>query len=294
MRYSLLALALLIGAAPAVMGQSAAHRYEPLEVGYEWEYEDVFGPYPDRPYVSRLERWVILADTLIEGRRYFVDERQSYTVRFGVGGVHQGPVLSLIRFDEARAHLVRWDGTADVDFGLACPLNAASGSVVECVGGFQMLVAQEGARKSFSDFIGLHYISYYRRDVGMESDGGEDLMTRLYYARVGPAESFGTPRFMSAVAAEPRPAGSDTVIGDAYPNPAREVFAVSIQSAIPGRAEVDAFDLLGRHVATATRSVGMGRERLEMQSASWAPGLYLLRVRLPDGSTSTRRVVRAD
>lgn len=271
---------------------TAPQRYEPLQVGYAWEYQAEFNSLPNRPYQSRLERRAILADTVIEGRRYFMDERQSFTVTLDGEEDYQSPTVLLVRFDPDRAHLVRWDGEADVNEGLACPLDAPFDGAVDCADGLPWSVFGGGGYKSFYDAVGAEYGVSYQRDVGLIEEGGDYVLMRLYYANVG-AASFGTPRFVREVGAEPV-AASVQHVGQAYPNPARESVAVTVRSNVPGWATLDAFDLLGRRVATEQAEVGGKGGTLELNSASWAPGLYLLRIRLPDGTTGTRRIVRAN
>jgi hypothetical protein len=297
-RYYLLAASILLllagpdrTRAQGVTESSSA--FEPLAVGFEWEYEAYFGSLPNRPYWSRLERRAIVGDTLIEGRLYFVDQRQRFTDHFH-GPVYEGPSTALVRFDPDRQHRVRWNGEADVPDGLGCPLDAANGSVVVCAGALQMQATRNGDHLGFADLVGAEHGASYLRGVGRDREGNDYVTMRLFYAAVGDA-SFGTPRFVSAVSTEDvhgDPAVSSA--GAPYPNPMMEgAVSIPLYSRTPGTVTVDVYDGLGRHVVQTSHRASGGRGAVALDGSSWAPGLYTLRLHFPDGEVDVRRVVRA-
>lgn len=89
-------------------------------------------------------------------------------------------------------------------------------------------------------------------------------------------------------------AASGLALSAPWPNPARAGVHTSIQSALPVEAELSAWDLAGRRVATVFQGRVLGRHAVQWDArdergAPVAPGVYLLR--LSDGRTTTSRRV---
>ena len=72
-----------------------------------------------------------------------------------------------------------------------------------------------------------------------------------------------------------------------YPNPSADSFFIS-GNVLP--AEISCHNAVGQ--LFALRSTAAGAGALQVHTAGLAPGLYVLRLRLPDGQVLTRRIVR--
>ncbi|WP_460503753.1 T9SS type A sorting domain-containing protein, partial [Hymenobacter agri] len=72
-----------------------------------------------------------------------------------------------------------------------------------------------------------------------------------------------------------------------YPNPSADALYIS-GNVLP--TEIRCQDMLGQQVALTATAAGAGALRVE--TAGLAPGLYVLRLRLPDGQVLTRQIAR--
>ncbi|GAB3824178.1 T9SS type A sorting domain-containing protein [Hymenobacter jeollabukensis] len=90
----------------------------------------------------------------------------------------------------------------------------------------------------------------------------------------------------AAVAQHQAPAWS------AYPNPAADAITVSAEVPTAGAVGLELRDALGRPVRQQTLRTAAGSLRETLDLRGLAAGLYILRVTLPDGSVSSRQVVR--
>lgn len=77
-----------------------------------------------------------------------------------------------------------------------------------------------------------------------------------------------------------------------YPNPATETARINISSGINGEADITVNDLGGRQLLQQTIKISYGTAETEIPVSSLKPGIYLIRVRLQDGSTITAKLVR--
>lgn len=95
----------------------------------------------------------------------------------------------------------------------------------------------------------------------------------------------------AAVLGRPETVGGMTVtVG---PNPAREALRVTLQLARPTDATVEVFDLLGRQVSQHRLAVTTAPTPLDLDTAGWAPGPYLVHIKAGDArETRTVTVVR--
>lgn len=88
------------------------------------------------------------------------------------------------------------------------------------------------------------------------------------------------------------PAEAAEPIWSLYPNPAEHRVTVTALLPTTGTVRVQVVDLLGREVSRTTAEVRGGAFRQELDLADLAPGVYLVRLTAPDGTTATRRLVR--
>jgi uncharacterized repeat protein (TIGR01451 family) len=86
-------------------------------------------------------------------------------------------------------------------------------------------------------------------------------------------------------------ADSRTTAFTAYPNPAHESLSVAAVLSKAGTLRLSLLDVLGRPVAQQTIAAPTGPLQHTFALRGLAPGLYLLRVQRPDGTTATQRVV---
>jgi uncharacterized repeat protein (TIGR01451 family) len=84
----------------------------------------------------------------------------------------------------------------------------------------------------------------------------------------------------------------DALAWSIYPNPATEQLTITADVAKGGPVQLDLLDALGRTVQqhALTAPAGTLRQTLNLQAVR--PGIYLLRLRLPNGAVSSQRVVR--
>ena len=83
-----------------------------------------------------------------------------------------------------------------------------------------------------------------------------------------------------------------TAAPSAFPNPASGAATVTFDLAEASDVTVDVVDLLGRTVATLAKGPqAAGEVRLGVQTAAFAPGLYIVRVQTETGVASTRLTV---
>lgn len=79
---------------------------------------------------------------------------------------------------------------------------------------------------------------------------------------------------------------------EVYPNPARETVTLAADLTTAGPVRVQVLDALGRACQTADFAAPAGPLRQTLDVRNLRPGLYLLRLQLPDGQTSSRALLR--
>ncbi|GAA4351105.1 hypothetical protein GCM10023185_09520 [Hymenobacter saemangeumensis] len=79
---------------------------------------------------------------------------------------------------------------------------------------------------------------------------------------------------------------------EAYPNPATEQLTLAAELRQAGPVRLQLLDVLGRPVQQQTLAAPAGPLHQTLSLKGLAPGLYVLRVTLPDGKASTRTVVK--
>jgi len=77
-----------------------------------------------------------------------------------------------------------------------------------------------------------------------------------------------------------------------YPNPASEVLNIEAELPTAGLVQLQLLDVLGRPVQQRQLQAPAGAFRQTLDLGAQAPGLYVLRLKLPDGRSSTRPVER--
>ena len=198
---------------------TAPWQYVPLEIGNVWEYHG-YGMEPgDR-------RVAIEADTLLDGKRYFVEFRE-YIHYDGTRSENR----SFIRFDTTTSNLLlRLDTGEEVIWQESgCPLDSAFGSTVDCTWSRGTLVTG-GYDRSFelSDGSVLHDVTFKSFDGIYEYVAGIGYVAynllmepggrKLAFASVGGVE-YGKPLSLS----KERPAREGrTWQLEVYPNPVKE------------------------------------------------------------------------
>ena len=129
--------------------------------------------------------------------------------------------------------------------------------------------------------------------TGVPSDNFADQWA-LYQSSAGEGEIEMKPfTFIGAraVAQDETPA-LEVGLGTPYPNPSSRAVAVPFRLSAPADLEVAVFDALGRRVAVvASGSFGAGPHRVEVETAGWAPGVYVVRLTSGDRVESQRLVV---
>jgi hypothetical protein len=78
---------------------------------------------------------------------------------------------------------------------------------------------------------------------------------------------------------------------DAYPNPVSEDLTLAADLPQAGIIRIELYDALGRPVHQQTQAAPAGPLRQVLHLRGLAPGLYVLRLTLPDGSATSRTVV---
>ena len=275
-------------------------RFFPLAVGNEWQHDHTtYGPFTvDEEWVGA---WAVTADTVVEGRSYFVLE----TCSDRTGAPACDPVPTLLRYDDALASVFVWaEGEESPWFELPCPLAPLSDlpDTGPCfpseavyyetvptyeVGGMDLDDVLVASYLTLASGTGLGYgIGLLAGYVG---DPDPQHTWQLRYAKVDGTE-VGTRGFTlpSASSLTPTAPAFTARIG---PNPSPGPVQAAITGATPGPLRLDAFDLLGRRVATEFRTTN-GEAALSLDLSGAAPGLYVVRV--SDGErTLTRRVTVA-
>lgn len=270
---------------------TSAWRYFPLEVGNTWEYQSdgsVGSPASDH-------RIAVEADTVIEGRQYFVVTHD---------GIACSPCLDrfTVRFDAEAGTLLQRssDGDEVAWWYSPCPLGAGFADQTACgqVSG--------GYAESFelADGSVLDGITYKRFDAGFEARGyvadvgfvthailqGEPGEVRLRYARVGGVE-YGEP-FPVDVEEGPSPPAPFSL--SVHPNPLRVGGTVEFVTEGVHRVHLAVHDVLGRRVALLHEGpLPSGDHRFSFDASALSAGTYFVRATSTGATvTSTFTIAR--
>lgn len=288
--------------------------YYPLQVGNHWEYEIKHGPLNQ---FSDFERRVITGDTLLDGTRYVIHEVQRYELLDQPDSTLelQFAATDYVRYDTVRAVLYaipadsarradrtdqRWPGSPFiydyVDQPLTCKLNAdfeerftCESSVVDSI----EVVADGGylsrtyggihvrARKEFSEST---------IEITFEHGLGQRF-GQVVYARVA-GQEFGDSTVTRLDARRPPERVPDLGLS-AYPNPAHAAAHFAFMLPRPGRVTLQVYDVLGRRIANPVQDAHLsaGEHRVDWNTHSVAPGVYVARMRLDGHAAAQARLV---
>ena len=295
------------------------HLYYPLAVGNVWEYANIgLLPTVDGWYTRR----EIPRDTVIDGRRYFVEVRTRVDLQW------QGwtdPSERLVRYDSASTQVMILSPSG-TEWPLTCRFGADFGGPVVCgtdpaveppggsayvsgglnqtiplgrgdgvTGGLDPDSLAVMAVKEFSfplSGASFSHYAYYAAPIGYagETAGSCACSRNLTYARVHLDDGVYEVGERFAVAADERPEAGRLAVS-AFPTPTAGPLALAVDVPTTGAVTLEAFDALGRHVWRHEVALGVGRQRVEIDAGEWAPGLYVVRV-TSGGETATATVVR--
>lgn len=297
---------LLLLLAPAALAQDPepdttdASRYLPFHLGNVWEYErwedrdcsPEWPPICQHEHVGYFRREVV-GDSTVEGTTYWQVEE----TRYNLNGLPTALPTALVRFDTtaARAYSLRFEEEEPWPDWFVCPHDLPFGVYVACeyedyveVIGMETdllgaprfiknyLLAPGYDSYSFSPDIGLTWVSYGKFTQNTQ---------RIVYARVDGVE-YGT-RFPVATEAAPEAARFGLAL---HPNPLRAEGTLTLHLDRPERVRVEAFDVLGRRVATIhDGALPPGEHALSFDASGLPPGLYVIR----SVSASASRAIRA-
>ncbi len=282
-------LALVLLASVAVSAQTGdpipdptpPHLYFPLTVGDVREYEtcvESFGLICFRYEVTRRE---IVRDSLIGDARYFLE-------RTWAPGAEDWTDLRetrLLRFDTTSA-LVVARSAEGAESPVTCRLDAAFNSVDDVCG----LSVEE--RPTDRKFFGASDAGeIYEVGVGLVERYGGNHGSVLTYASVRQEDGSVLETGARYNVSTDEDAGSDPLAITALPNPTAGPLALALDVPTAATVTLGAFDALGRRVWTREVALAAGRQRVEVDAAGWAPGLYVVRART-EGASATATVVR--
>lgn len=302
----------LLAAVPVSAQQpdtTAPWRYYPLAVGNVWEYEARPSSVEPPAFVRR----VVERDTVVDGRRYFV---QVTYVAAGRDAPFVYQSRSVVRFDTTAARvvgLIVGQGPGG-EYVVACGLGAAFETNIDCSpmnnpnGGPDETQVSGGyggtvdfgpgtgplpveARKSFREGFGDGGNDLYAAPVGYVGNSGafcEGCFTALRYARVG-GVSYGVS---VVVAAEPGPDAPEVSLS-VLPNPSLGPVVVRLSLGETTRsATVMVLDALGREVMVLLDGTARAGEWSALvDTGSWPAGVYVVRATLGGRVASARLVV---
>ena len=269
--------------------------YYPLGVGDQWVYSE------NNVLFRGYSRRTVVRDSVVGGTRYAIVESAVYDLRSEAPS-WQTTRTSVLRFDpvttdvvslepDGREALVLRDLGADF-FECEDPLSYAqdckyyynvypSGPVTVQIGGEEVPVPSV---KLPAGGLANVYPPGLAAGIGQLASPSHSR-NRFEYARVGGVEYGSHP-----VAATDLPAPLPFALS-AGPNPTSGPVTFGLDLPAPANVTAEAFDVLGRRVATRTAPLGAGRQALALDAGPWAPGLYVVRV-TAGGAARTVRVVR--
>ena len=250
--------------------------YYPLEIGniWEWKYDTWF-------YNSTILR-EIRGDTLINETNYFI-----------MSVVHDGwdtgrDIFSItdyyLRYDNTGNRVLRLDTIAEEEVDITCDLSANWGQEIDCQiavspwgGGYYekdrwsfFIVGQDtvpyASIKGMFDWSGSHS---FMHGVGQLLGLGEgsDGTVELVYARLSGIE-YG---FRSYRVTAERQLSNSAFSFDLFPNPALSHFMVSTN--YKHNLQLTLVDVLGRE-----QGIWSCRQQCQIETASFSPGVYFVRV----------------
>ena len=276
---------------PYVPDPTPPASYYPLGVGDQWVYSQF------EPLFNGHRRRTVVRDTVVGGETYAVVESAEYLTNADAPAWRLTGT-QLLRFDAVTTDVVALEEGGErifipnlgADF-LSCPSpqhvegclyfsdSSPGDPVAISIGGEQVAVPSIKIPASLGDPAPPGYAA------GIGQLEPNSFGSRFAYARVGGVEYGSHP-----VAVTDRPAPPAFVLS-AGPNPTSGPVTFALDLPAPADVTLEAFDVLGRCVASRTAPLGAGRQALALDAGPWAPGLYVVRV-TAGGAARTVRVVR--
>jgi hypothetical protein len=81
-------------------------------------------------------------------------------------------------------------------------------------------------------------------------------------------------------------------ITSVHPNPATNTITVSVHSAIDNSLAVEVTDITGKTLLAQTSTVTAGGNSIGLNVSELAPGIYMIKVTLADGTVSVQKFVK--
>ena len=259
--------------------------YYPLEVGnmWEWETEILVAHFGQ-------DQREIITDTLIDGRRYFV--QASYFFRSIHGIVSSGRDTTYLRYDTIKTRVVALQENGEEE-DYTCDLNADFGTMISCnLFGGETYVDGEYAREDDFLLVGGDHVPFnaakgyeniggginYYHGIGMlpgVGDGSAGTI-RFNYLRLSGKE-YGERVVFVGVEDEEVPEKTQIEL---YPNPARDQITLAFEKT-GERAFVQVYDTWGR-MALSNQECVIQPCRINLSALS--SGTYFMCVSNREGS----------
>jgi len=293
----------------------AGWRYNPLAVGDEWHTERGNLGRPDL-----FTRRRVMREEVVSGRTYLAVEGS----RANRGETSWTPSYErLVRYDTLSGYFLSPNGDASGPCPFDEPYTASErDTMVLCSntddddGFYGLYAAYWGGPITWEQINGVVVTSEAYKgfvDVGVSdgvSDGGSGGSHAADIGSIPSSDGICSPLCYSALtyARVRQPDGSVAEIGtvaidaaaspttptltlQAFPSPTTGPFVLTLDLPDPQPVELVAFDALGRRVWHHELARTSGRQRVEIDASTWAPGLYIVRAVAGDVS-STATVVR--
>jgi hypothetical protein len=274
-------------------------RYFPLEMGNTWEYLTT-DHLIERRYVER--------DTLIDGKTYFIFNRQYFTP----DGASASQIVwdPPIRFDTLMAHVMRTTAVGDQPHYFDCPFDTPFGSTchspiygdVAVSGGYDRLLVFPPPDGADSVYTAVKGMSRGVLEYRFAADFGEvfhhcsecGFGWGLRAVRIGgwDGEVYGELLVPPPQVSSEEPPPLERIMLSAWPNPFREHLSISLTVDGSGPAVVALYDLLGREVLR--RDLGPlspGEHTVRLETQTLPAGAYVLRAETGDGGFLTSAVL---
>ncbi len=278
-------------------------RYFPLEIGNQWQFQ-LFEPFLNPAGYLEL---VILRDTLIQDRYYFVVDRRTYDIDRQLTHSFEKP----LRYDTTDSS-IKWIGQlsdqtyVERDWDEApCGLNAPFNSVIECgtpspspvfVDGFYdvevIIGADTLAFDAYKTFERQVLFDQLVADVGLirrDVEGGSGHI--LVYARVGD-RVYGVPAIPTARETPPG-LPERWSIEAVYPNPFRSVATVAYRLHTSDQVRAEVYNVGGQRLRSLELGYQpAGEHQFVLDGTDLSTGMYFLRLIAGSGKRADISFVR--
>lgn len=262
----------------------------------------------------KILRWEIVGDTIIDGQHYFVQHFSDFDTDTDTSFLDlRRFFVAFLRYDTTRTRIVGLS-TRDpvpVELDYTCDLNADFGAITTChgdeimvSGGYttteelsywrHLIVGQDtleiAAGKGFRVAQGV-FETYLNgmgqlREVG---DGAAGQVT-LIYLRLDGVE-YGASVVATGVEEDPEDPIEPYALS-VYPNPARDRATIAYRLPPVRHALVEVFNVLGQRIRNESiQGSGAMTGWYELDTASMASGIYLVRIATSTGVQMTRPII---